>query len=165
MGFPGGAVVESPLADAGDVGSCPGPGRSHMPRNGWASGLWPLSLRVRSLCSATGEATTVRGPRTAKRKNKTSPPQQYREVSFAWEESFKTLGERSISPPENQCSAWADRLLTVRIKYLRYVFLHRLLTIKEWMKVYSLLVISFDCRSEQGSWVYWQSQGSLISGS
>ena len=31
---------------------------------------WPLSLRVRSLCSATGEATTVRGPRTAKKKKK-----------------------------------------------------------------------------------------------
>ena len=26
---------------------------------------WPLSLRVQSLCSATGEATTVRGPRLA----------------------------------------------------------------------------------------------------
>ena len=32
LGFLGGAVVESPPADAGDAGSCPGPGRSHMPR-------------------------------------------------------------------------------------------------------------------------------------
>ena len=32
-GFPGGAVVESPPADAGDKGLCPGPGRSHMPRS------------------------------------------------------------------------------------------------------------------------------------
>ena len=32
QGFPGGAVVESPLADAGDAGSCPGLGGSHMPR-------------------------------------------------------------------------------------------------------------------------------------
>ena len=31
-GFPGGAVVGSPRADAGDTGSCPGPGRSHMPQ-------------------------------------------------------------------------------------------------------------------------------------
>ena len=30
----GGAVVESPPADAGDTGSCPGLGRSHMPRSG-----------------------------------------------------------------------------------------------------------------------------------
>ena len=60
-GFPGGAVVESPPADAGNTGSCPGLGRSHMPRSGWAREPWPLSLRVRSLCSATGEATTVRG--------------------------------------------------------------------------------------------------------
>ena len=67
-GFPGGAVVESPPADAGDTGSCLGPGRSHMPRSGWAREPWPLSLRVRSLCSAMGETTTVRGPRTAKKK-------------------------------------------------------------------------------------------------
>ena len=31
-GFPGGAVVENPPANAGDTGSIPGPGRSHMPR-------------------------------------------------------------------------------------------------------------------------------------
>ena len=67
-GFPGGAVVESPPADAGDAGSCPGPGRSPMPRSGWAREPWPLSLRVRSLCSATGEAATVRGLHTAKKK-------------------------------------------------------------------------------------------------
>ena len=29
--FPGGAVVKNPPADAGDMGSSPGPGRSHMP--------------------------------------------------------------------------------------------------------------------------------------
>ena len=33
LGFPGGAVVESPPANAGDTGSSPGPGRSHMPRS------------------------------------------------------------------------------------------------------------------------------------
>ena len=69
-GFPGGAVVESPPADAGDAGSCPGPGRSHMPRSGWAREPWPLSLRGQSLCPATGEATTVGGPRTTKEKKK-----------------------------------------------------------------------------------------------
>ena len=30
-GFPGGAVVKNPPANAGDAGSSPGPGRSHMP--------------------------------------------------------------------------------------------------------------------------------------
>ena len=30
-GFPGGAVVTNPPANAGDTGSSPGPGRSHMP--------------------------------------------------------------------------------------------------------------------------------------
>ena len=29
--FPGGAVVKNPPASAGDTGSSPGPGRSHMP--------------------------------------------------------------------------------------------------------------------------------------
>ena len=32
-GFPGGAVVKNPAANAGDTGSIPGPGRSHMPRS------------------------------------------------------------------------------------------------------------------------------------
>ena len=32
-GFPGGAVVESLPAKAGDTGSSPGLGRSHMPRS------------------------------------------------------------------------------------------------------------------------------------
>ena len=31
--FPGGAVVKNPPASAGDTGSIPGPGRSHMPRS------------------------------------------------------------------------------------------------------------------------------------
>ena len=64
-GFPGGAVVENLPANAGDAGSYPGLGRSHMPRSNWAREPQLLSLRVWSLCSATREATTVRGPRTA----------------------------------------------------------------------------------------------------
>ena len=32
-GFPGGAVVENMPANAGDTGSSPGLGRSHMPRS------------------------------------------------------------------------------------------------------------------------------------
>ena len=33
LGFPGGAVVKNPPANAGDMGWSPGPGRSHMLRN------------------------------------------------------------------------------------------------------------------------------------
>ena len=33
QGFPGGAVVKNPPANARDTGSSPGPGRSHMPRS------------------------------------------------------------------------------------------------------------------------------------
>ena len=65
QGFPGGAVVEGLPADAGDTGSGPGLGGSHVPRGSWAREPQLLSLRVWSLCPATGEAATVRGPRTA----------------------------------------------------------------------------------------------------
>ena len=65
MGFPGGAVVESLPASAGDTGSSPGLGGSHVPRGSWAREPQLLSLRVWSLGSATREAAIVRGPRTA----------------------------------------------------------------------------------------------------
>ena len=58
-------MVENLPASAGDTGSSPGLGRSHMPRSNWVREPRLLSLRVWSLCSATREAVTVRGPRTA----------------------------------------------------------------------------------------------------
>ena len=68
QGFPGGAVVESPPAGAGDTGSSPGLGGSHMPRSNWACEPQLLSLR-----SATREAAMVRGPRTAMKSGPRSP--------------------------------------------------------------------------------------------
>ena len=81
--FPGGAAVESLPANAGDTGSSPGLGGSHMPRSNWAREPQLLSLRVWSLCSATRGcdserpmhcneewpplATTREGPRTETR--------------------------------------------------------------------------------------------------
>ena len=64
-GFPGGAVVGSLPASAGDTGSSPGLGRCHMPRSNGAREPQLLSLCIWSLCSATREAAIVRGPRTA----------------------------------------------------------------------------------------------------
>ena len=58
-------MVESLPANAGDTGSSPDPGRSHMPWSNSAREPQLLSLRVWSLCSATREAAIVRGPRTA----------------------------------------------------------------------------------------------------
>ena len=58
-------MVESLPASAGDMGSSPGLGGFHMPRSNWAREPQLLSLRVWSLCSTTGEAAMVRGPRTA----------------------------------------------------------------------------------------------------
>ena len=65
VGFPGGAVVGNLPANAGDTGSSPGLGRSHMPRSNWAREPQLLSLCVWSLCSPTREAAIVRGPCTA----------------------------------------------------------------------------------------------------
>ena len=73
QGFPGGAVVGSLPANAGDTGSSPGLGGSHMPRSNWAREPQLLSLRVWSLCSATREAVIVRGPRTAMKSGPRSP--------------------------------------------------------------------------------------------
>ena len=64
-GFPGGTVVESLPANAGDAGSSPGLGRSHMTRSKWAREPQLLSLRIWSLCSTTREPAMVRDPRTA----------------------------------------------------------------------------------------------------
>ena len=58
-------MVENLPANAGDTGSSPGLGRSHMPRSNKARVPQLLSLRVWSLFSTTREAAIVRGPRTA----------------------------------------------------------------------------------------------------
>ena len=68
VGFPGGAVVENLPANAGDTGSSPGLGRSHMPWSNWAR-----EPQLLSLCSATREAAIVRGPRTAMKSGPRSP--------------------------------------------------------------------------------------------
>ena len=65
LDFPGGAVVKNLPANAGDTGSSPGLGGSHMPRSNWAREPQLLSLRVWSLCSTTREAAIMRGPHTA----------------------------------------------------------------------------------------------------
>ena len=72
-GFPGGAVVENLPANAGDAGSSPGLGGSHVLRSGWAREPQLLSLRVWSLCSTTREAAIVRGPRAAMKSGPRSP--------------------------------------------------------------------------------------------
>ena len=46
--FPGGAVVKNLPVNAGDTGSSPGPGGSHMPRSNWARAPQLLSLCSRA---------------------------------------------------------------------------------------------------------------------
>ena len=71
-GFPGGAVVGNLPVNAGDMGSSPGLGRSHMLRSDWAHEPQLLSLCVWSPCSAR-EAATMKGPRTAMKSGPRSP--------------------------------------------------------------------------------------------
>ena len=64
-------MVENLPANAGDTGSSPGLGRSHMPRSSWAREPQLLSLCVWSLCSATREGRD--GERPAHRDEEWSP--------------------------------------------------------------------------------------------
>ena len=61
-GFPCGAVVKNLPANAGDTGSSPGLGGSHMPRSSWAREPQLLSLRVWSLCSTNGRGRDSERP-------------------------------------------------------------------------------------------------------
>ena len=76
-GFPGGAVVGSLPANAGDTGSGPGPGGSHMPRSNWARVPQLLSLHSRAcepqLLSPHATTTEARA-RGARAPNQERPP-------------------------------------------------------------------------------------------
>ena len=54
MGLPGGAVDKNPPANAGDTGSIPVLGRSHMPQRNWA--------RVPPLLSRSAATTETHAP-------------------------------------------------------------------------------------------------------
>ena len=78
-GFPSGTVVKNLPAIAGDTGSSPGPGRSHMLRSNKARAPQLLSLRSRasepqllSMCATTTEAHAPR----ARAPQQEKPPQR-----------------------------------------------------------------------------------------
>ena len=77
-GFPGGAVVKNPPANAGYTGSSPGLGRSHMPRSNEAHAPQLLSLCSRArepqLLSLRATTTEARMPR-AHAPQQEKPPQ------------------------------------------------------------------------------------------
>ena len=70
-------MVENPPANAGDTGSSPGPGGSHMPQNNWARPPQLLSLRSGArepqLLSPRATATEARAPR-ARAPQQEKPP-------------------------------------------------------------------------------------------
>ena len=62
-GFPGGAVVENLPANAGDTGSSPGLGRSHMPRSGMGDargrGYGDICIHIADTLCYTAETNTT----------------------------------------------------------------------------------------------------------
>ena len=76
--FPGGAVVKNLPATAGDTGSSPGLGRSHMPRSNQARVPQLLSLHSRvckpQLLSPRATTTEAHAPR-ARAPQQEKPPQ------------------------------------------------------------------------------------------
>ena len=72
--FPGGTVVESPPANAGDTRLRPGPGRSHMLRSNYAHAPQLLSLCSRAckpqLLSPSATTTEARVPRARARQRR-----------------------------------------------------------------------------------------------
>ena len=76
--FPGGAMVKNLPANAGNTGSSPGPGRSHMPRSDWARAPQLLNLcsgaRKPQLLSPRATDAEARVPR-ARAPQQDKPPQ------------------------------------------------------------------------------------------
>ena len=76
--FPGGAVVKNPPANAGDTGSSPAPGRSHMLWSNEAPAPQLLSLRSRArepqLLSPRATTTEALAPRVRALQQE-NPPQ------------------------------------------------------------------------------------------
>ena len=83
-GFPGGSAVKNPPANAGDMGSISGPGRSHMPQSseahapqllGLCRGLGATSSETAGprACALQREATAVSSPDTAAREQSLFP--------------------------------------------------------------------------------------------
>ena len=64
--FPGGSVVKNPPANAGDTGSSPRPGRSHMP--------WSNKAHAPQLRSPCATATEAHAPRACALQQE-KPPQ------------------------------------------------------------------------------------------
>ena len=69
QGFPGDSVVKNPSDDAGDTGSIPDPGRSHLPCSNEACAPQLLSLcsRTLELQLLSPHATATASPRPVAR--------------------------------------------------------------------------------------------------
>ena len=100
QGFPGGTVVENLSGNAGDMGSSPGLGRSHMPWSNQAHEPQLLSLLIWSLCSATREAVIVRDLHTAM---KSDPRLPQLEKALAQKRRPNTAKNKLINFKKRHC--------------------------------------------------------------
>ena len=104
LDFPGGAVVKNPPANAGDTGSSPGPGRSHMPRSNKAHVPQLMSLRSRAckpqLLTPRVTTTEAHAPR--------APARQQREAT-ARRSLLTTMKSSPRSPQLEKASAQQQR--------------------------------------------------------
>ena len=102
-GFPGSAVVKNPPANAGDTGSSPGRGRSHMPQSNKAH-----EPQLLSLCSTAHEPQLLkptclepvlhnkRSPRTATKSNPLSPQLEKARVQQQRPKAGKNKDRKSV---------------------------------------------------------------------
>ena len=76
--FPGGKAVKNPPANAGDTGSSPGPGRSHIPQSNYA-----CAPQLLSLCSRAREPQLLKlvllEPMLHKRSHRNEKPVHHNE--------------------------------------------------------------------------------------
>ena len=112
--FPGGAVVENLPANAGDMGSGPGPGGSHMPRSSWARVPQLLSLRVWSLCSAT-RATKPRAPQLLSLHSGALEPQLLKPACL--EPVLRSRGGHRSGRPAHRDEGWPPLAATAESRH------------------------------------------------
>ena len=106
-----------------------------MPRSSWACEPQLLSLRVWSLCSATGEAATVRGPRTAMKSGPRSPQLE------------RALAQKRR--PNTTKNKYKNKKINKRL-LLKKIYIY----IKKQKKVKTLSDVQPLAHGTQGLWTY-----------
>ena len=157
LGFPGGAVVGSLPASAGDAGSSPGLGGSHVPRSGWAREPRLLGLRVWSLCSATrearasrwGVAPACRGWRKPSHR-KSEDPTQPKSINQSINQTYASDSRSSLKKKKNEHYVlekrfWNHLVSTIILRHLNNTIIRVLfLVVCTWWDIFLLFCMLFN---------------------